>query len=266
LFKRTEEHATDMFFKRKIIIKDDPILLAKQAAEIFVAGARRSVGKRGRFAVAISGGSTPRRMHKILAREPYILNIPWGKTHIFWVDERCVPQDSHESNYGTAKRGFIDEVPIPQTQVHWITCEPSPQMSAKKYQKILSDFFSFGSTRIPRFDLIYLGMGADGHIASLFPGQKTLYENEKLVTAVKGGDPNVSRISMTLPLLNQARHIVFLITGEEKARTVQTVLEDRKIRLPAKKIQPQNGRLTWLLDRGAASLLSGDLHHDKVKG
>jgi len=255
-----------MSFKRTIIIKDDPILLAKQAAEIFVASASRSVGKRGRFSVAISGGSTPRRMHKMLAREPYVLNIPWGKTHIFWVDERCVSQDSHESNFGMAKRDFINEVPISETQVHLITCKSSPRVSAKEYQKILNDFFSFERTRIPRFDLIYLGMGADGHIASLFPGQKILYEKEKLVMAVKGGDPNVNRISMTLPLLNQARHIVFLITGEEKAKTVQVVLEGKKLRLPAQKIGPPNGRLTWLLDRGAASLLSEDLHHDKVNG
>lgn len=255
-----------MSFKRTIIIKDDPILLAKQAAEIFVASANRSVGKRGRFSVAISGGSTPRRMHKMLAREPYVLNIPWGKTHIFWVDERCVSQDSHESNFGMAKRDFINEVPISETQVHLITCKSSPQVSAKEYQKILNDFFSFERTRIPRFDLIYLGMGADGHIASLFPGQKILYEKEKLVMAVKGGDPNVNRISMTLPLLNQARHIVFLITGEEKAKTVQAVLEGKKLRLPAQKIGPPNGRLTWLLDRRAASLLSEDLHHDKVNG
>lgn len=255
-----------MPFKRKIIIKDDPILLAKQAAEIFVAGARLSVGKRGRFVVAVSGGSTPRRMHKLLAREPYILNIPWGKIHIFWVDERWVPQDSHESNYGTAKMDFINEVPISETQVHLIACKSSPRVSAKEYQKIMRDFFSFESARIPRFDLIYLGMGADGHIASLFPGQKALYEKEKLVVAVKGGDPNVDRISMTLPLLNQARHIVFLITGAEKARTVQAVLGDRKIRSPAQKVRPLNGQLTWLLDRGAASLLAGDLHHDKVNG
>jgi len=255
-----------MSFKRTIIIKDDPILLAKQAAEIFVASASRSVGKRGCFSVAISGGSTPRRMHKMLAREPYVLNIPWGKTHIFWVDERCVSQDSHESNFGVAKRDFINEVPISETQVHLITCKSSPRVSAKEYQKILNDFFSFERTRIPRFDLIYLGMGADGHIASLFPGQKILYEKEKLVMAVKGGDPNVNRISMTLPLLNQARHIVFLITGEKKAKTVQVVLEGKKLRLPAQKIGPPNGRLTWLLDRGAASLLSKDLHHDKVNG
>ena len=99
---------------------------------------------------------------------------------------------------------------------------------------------------------------------SLFPRQKALYEKKKLVLAVKGGDPNVNRISMTLPLLNQARHIVFLVTGEDKARTVQTVLENTKIRLPAQKIRPLNGQLTWLLDRKAASLLSGNLHHDKV--
>jgi 6-phosphogluconolactonase len=250
----------------KIIIKDDLNLLAKQAAEIFVALARRSIGKRGHFAVAISGGSTPRRMHQMLAREPYLLNIPWEKIHIFWVDERCVPQDSHKSNYGKAKRDFINDVPISKTQVHFITCEPSSGVSAKEYQKILSDFFSFENMRIPRFDLIYLGMGADGHIASLFPGHKTLYEKDKLVAAVKGGDPNVNRITMTLPLLNQARNIVFLITGEGKARTVQTVLEDRKIQLPAQKIRPLKGQVTWLLDRKAASLLSGDLHHDKVIG
>ena len=255
-----------MSFKRKIIIKDDPILLAKQAAEIFVASAGHSIGKRDRFAVAISGGSTPRPMHKMLAREPYIQNIPWGKTHIFWVDERCVPQDSPESNCGTAKRDFINKVPISEIQVHLIDCESSPQASAKEYRKMLSDVFAFGSMGIPRLDLIYLGMGADGHIASLFPGQKALYEKKKLVLAVKGGDPNVNRISMTLPLLNQARHIVFLVTGEDKARTVQTVLENTKIRLPAQKIRPLNGQLTWLLDRKAASLLSGNLHHDKVNG
>lgn len=255
-----------MSFKQNIIIRDDPALLAKQAAEIFVAGARVSLCKRGRFAVAISGGATPRRMHKMLAGEPYILNIAWGKTHIFWVDERCVPSDSRKSNYGMAKKDLIDIVPIPETHVHFMACESSPQVSAKKYQAILSDFFSAGSARIPRFDLINLGMGADGHIASLFPGQKPLYEKEKLVVAVKGGNPNVDRISMTVPLLNQARHIVFLITGEDKAKTVQTVLEDRQIRLPAQKIRPLNGQLTWLLDRGAASLLYRKRYHEKVNG
>jgi 6-phosphogluconolactonase len=254
-----------MSLKQKIIIKDDPNLLAKQAAEIFVAGARYSINKKRPFTVAISGGSTPRRMHKMLPTEPYIRNIPWQKSHIFWVDERCVPQDSPESNYGTAKRDFIDEVPIPQTNVHWITCEPSHQVSAKEYQKTLKDFFSFENARIPRFDLIYLGMGEDGHIASLFPGQKSLYEKEKLVVAVKGGNPNVNRITMTLPLLNQARHIVFMITGEEKASTVQRVLEDSKIQLPAQKIRPLDDQVTWLMDRGAAALLTGDLYHENVK-
>lgn len=255
-----------MSFEQKIIIRNDPILLAKQAAEIFVASAGRFIDKKGLFSVAISGGSTPRRMHKMLATEPFIQNIPWQKTHIFWVDERCVPQDSPESNYGTAKRDFIDEVPIPQSHVHWIECGPSPGKSAKKYQKTLKDIFSFESSRVPCFDLLYLGMGADGHIASLFPGQKSLYEKEKLVVAVKGGNPNVNRITMTFPLLNQARHIVFIITGEEKARTVKMVLEDRKIPLPAKIIRPLNGQLTWLMDSGAAALLSGDLYHDNVKG
>ena len=254
-----------MSFKQKIIIKDNPSLLAKQAVKIFYDIAKGSIDKERPFTVAISGGSTPIRMHKLLATEPYIHNIPWQKSHIFWVDERCVPQDNPESNYGTAKRNFIDEVPIPQTHVHWINCDPSPRVSAKEYQKTLKDFFSFENARIPRFDLIFLGMGVDGHIASLFPGQKSLYEKEKLVVAVKGGKPNLNRITMTLPLLNQARQIVFIITGEEKSRTVQKVMEDSKIQLPAQKIRPLNGQVTWLMDRGSACLLSGDLHHDNAK-
>ncbi len=248
------------------MIQADPALLAKQAAEIFVAGARRSVDKRGRFTVALSGGTTPGQMQKMLVTEPFIFNIPWQKSHIFWVDERCVSKDSPESNYGSTKKGFIDKVPIPQAQVHWIPCESSPHLSAKEYQKVLNDFFSFENARIPRFDLIYLGMGADGHIASLFPGQKSLYEKEKLVVTVKGGNPNITRISMTLPLLNQARHIVFLVTGKNKAGIVQKVLEGRKIRLPAQRIRPLKGQVTWLMDRKAAALLSGDRHYDNIKG
>ena len=238
----------------------------KQAAEIFVASARRSVDKRGRFALAISGGSTPRRMHKMLAREPYFLKVPWGKTHIFWVDERCVPENDPASNYGVAQKDILDRVPIPKTQVHFMRGRLAPENGVQNYVKILVDFFHIKYDAFPIFDLIFLGIGTDGHTASLFPGQRVLDEKEKMIVAVKGGDPNVDRISMTLPLLNQARHIVFLITGKEKAGTVQAVLGDRKIRLPAQKIRPLNGQLTWLLDRGAASLLSGDLHHDKVNG
>jgi len=255
-----------MSFKHKIIIKKDPILLANQAAEIFVANARRSVWKRGRFAAAISGGSTPRRMHTLLATEPFVHNIPWGKTDIFWVDERCVSHDSNESNYGSAKQDFIDAVPIPPAQVHFIPASLSLQASVDNYQKTLNDFFSSGSTSPPRFDLIYLGMGSDGHIASLFPSQKALDEKDRWVVAVKGGNPNVDRISMTIPLLNQARNIVFMITGQKKAKTVRAVLEGRKKGLPALKIRPLNGNLVWLLDHEAASLLSGDLYRDHIKG
>ena len=158
--------------KQKIIIKDDPILLAKQAAKIFASIAKRSIGKRGRFVVALSGGSTPRRMHKMLAKEPFIRTIPWGKTHIFWVDERCVSHASPESNYGIAKKDFIDAVPIPETHVHFITCESSPRASAKEYQKKLNDFLYFDSKRPPRFDLIYLGMGQTDISLLCFRGKR----------------------------------------------------------------------------------------------
>jgi 6-phosphogluconolactonase len=250
----------------KIIIQDDPILLAKQAAEIFVDSARRLVDKRGRFVAAISGGSTPRRMHKMLAKEPYVLKIPWEKTHIFWVDERCVPANDRASNYGVAQGDILNRVPIPEAQVHFMKGRLSPEDGVQNYMKMLVNFFHIEDDAFPIFDLIFLGMGTDGHTASLFPGQKVLDEKKKMIVAVKGGDPNVNRISMTLPLLNQARHIVFLITGEEKARTVKAVLEDEDTQLPARKIRPLNGRLTWLLDCGAASLLSGDHHHDQIYG
>jgi 6-phosphogluconolactonase len=256
---------TGMSFKRNIIIRDDPTLLAKQATEIFVAGAKRSIDEKRPFTVALSGGSTPRQMHKLLATEPFIQDIPWQNIHIFWVDERCVPPDSPESNFGTAKKDFIDAVPIPQTRIHWISGELSPRVSAKEYQKTLKHLFFFENASIPRFDLIFLGMGTDGHIASLFPGQKSLYEKENLIVAVKGGNPNVNRITMTLPLLNQARHIVFIVTGKKKSRMVHKVLEDGKIRLPAQKIRLRDGQVTWLMDRGAAALLTGNFHHDNVK-
>jgi 6-phosphogluconolactonase len=252
-----------MSFKQKIIIKDDPSILANRAIEIFVAEAGRAVDESGRFAVALSGGSTPREMNKMLAEGPYRLNIPWRKTHIFWVDERCVPQDSRASNFGVAKKDFITAVPIPETQVHPMKCESSPRESANKYEQVLRDYFSLTSGGMPRFDLIYLGIGTDGHTASLFPGHQALNETEKLVTAVKGGKPNVARITMTLPLLNQARHIVFLIVGTAKARTIQTILEDEKTHLPAQKIRPLKGEITWLLDRSAASLLAKEHACDK---
>jgi 6-phosphogluconolactonase len=245
--------------KKTIIIEPNAADLARKGAEMFTRAAKESAGLSGRFAVAISGGSTPRFMHRTLVEEPYLSDIPWQKTHIFWVDERCVPENDPASNYGAAIKDFLNMVPVPEAHVYPMPGKLSPEKGAQKYQKMLKDFFHMDAGRFPIFDLIFLGMGADGHTASLFPGDRALDENKRPVVAVKGGDPNVNRLTMTLPVLNRSRQIILLVSGKGKAATLKTVFEDDKARLPVQKIHAVDGELTWLLDREAASLLQGKM-------
>lgn len=233
--------------------------LARRGAGIFSQVANKSFEKRGRFIVAISGGSTPRGMHRMLGEEPFRSNIPWENTDIFWVDERCVPENDPASNYGAAKKDFLDRVPVPKAQIHPMPGEGSPENGALHYQRELLKVFQAGAGELPVFDLIFLGLGTDGHTASLFPGQSSLKEKKRLVVSVKGGNPNVSRLTMTFPVLNRAGHIVFLVSGRDKASILKTVLKSEKAGFPAQRIHPLSERLTWLLDREAASLLSRDI-------
>ncbi len=243
----------------QIIIEDDPMGLALRGVRIFSTSARESVNRNGRFVVALSGGSTPRRMNEMLGEETYCLKIPWDKVYLFWVDERCVPENDEASNYGAAKRAFLESVPIPKAHIYPMPGEISPEAGASSYEENIRDFFHLTETGKPIFDSILLGVGKDGHTASLFPGQKALEEGERLVVAVKGGEPNVSRLTLTYPVLNRARHIVFLASGKSKAEILKTILESKEMSLPAQKIQPVNGKLTWLLDQDAASLLPEEM-------
>ena len=252
-----------MIPKPQITIKDTPIDLARTAADLFSMGAKECVAKNGRFVVAISGGTTPRLFHRTLVKEPYVSNIPWDKTHIFWVDERCVPDSDAASNYGTSKKDFLNRAPIPKTQIYPMPGTLSPEDGARKYQKALMEFFNLKYGQFPTFDLICLGTGTDGHTASLFPGLKTLDETERLVIPVKGGDPAVSRLTMTFPVLNRAKQIIFMVSGKNKADIIQTILEFPKARLPAQRVQPLDGTLTWLLDSVSASMLSKEHAHEK---
>ena len=245
--------------KLNIIIEDNPTLLAMTAANIFLSTAAESVSKTGLFMLAVSGGSTPREMHRLLAEEPYRSDIPWNDTHIFWVDERCVPVDDPASNYGLAKKDFLDRAPIPPDQIHPMPGEAAPEEGAVIYSGDLQKSFQIKESDFPVFDLIFLGVGKDGHTASLFPGQRALDEKQRWVVNVKGGHPDVSRLTMSYPVLNHAGHIVFLASGKEKAMILKEIIENRSARLPAQKVQPVNGTLTWLLDRDGASLLSGEL-------
>ena len=239
-----------------LITEPDPPNLAHKGAAIFTQVAAESVALRGRFVVAISGGSTPRPLHRLLGEEPYMSEIPWNSTHIFWVDERCVSAEDPASNYGAARADFLQSVHIPDKQVHPMPADLAPEEGAAAYQRELGRFFQAKISEIPVFDLICLGIGTDGHTASLFPAQSALKEKERLIISVTGGDPHVTRLTMTFPLLNNAREIVFLVSGKDKAPILKAILEGPPDRFPAQMIQPLDGSLTWLLDQGAASLLS----------
>jgi 6-phosphogluconolactonase len=242
----------------RILISDSPEEMAFQGANLFKDRAKACVNMRGNFFVALSGGSTPRPMHRLLIQESYRSEIPWGEIHVFWADERCVPSTDPASNFGAAERDFIYQAPIPAGQVHPMPGEMAPEVGAMKYEEDLVSSFKLRKGEFPVFDVIFLGVGADGHTASLFPRQKSLDEKEKIVVAVKGGKPDVSRLTMSLPVINNAREVVFLVSGKQKAGVVKAVIESGDQSLPAHKVAPVNGVLTWLLDRDAASLLTID--------
>ena len=229
---------------------------ASRAADIFSKSAIDCVTNHGRFAVALSGGSTPRPVHRLLGQEPYRSDIPWTGTHLFWVDDRCVPETSPASNFGAAKEDFLGHISIPASQIHPMPVEAPFADGARQYEQELRESFATDQEAFPAFDLMFLGIGQDGHTASLFPGHDALDERQRWVVAVKGGTPNVSRLTMTLPVLNRAREIVFLVAGKGKASVTKAILEKSAIGLPAQRIQPLNGRLMWLMDGEASSLLS----------
>ncbi|MCE2494604.1 MAG: 6-phosphogluconolactonase [Alphaproteobacteria bacterium] len=221
---------------------------ARQAAELVAALSERAVRDRGRFAVALSGGSTPRRLHAVLASEEYRQRISWPHWRIFWGDERAVRPDHDESNYRMARETLLDHVALSQAHVHRIPTEFDPARAASEYEQTIRQALHGD---IPTFDLILLGMGDDGHTASLFPGSEALQEDKRLVTA--------DRITFTLPLINRAAAVAFLVEGAHKANMVQHVLqaEPGEEPLPASLVQPADGELHWFLDSSAAEQLTG---------
>jgi 6-phosphogluconolactonase len=230
--------------------------LAREAAQRFTDLAREAIDSRGRFSVALSGGSTPATLYGLLAQEPCRVQIPWAQVYLFWGDERCVPPDHPDSNYRMANETLISQVPIPSANVFRVRGELEPDLAARAYEKTLQDFFCGPRTR---FDLVLLGLGDDGHTASLFPDSDALHERERLAVAVEARyqDRPAHRVTLTLPALNTARQVLFLVAGSAKARIVQAVLEGPEGRLPAQQIRPTAGQTVWILDRKAASQLRG---------
>ena len=228
---------------------------ASQATARFVAGlAERSSAARGRFTIALSGGSTPRRLYQILASPPYAGGTAWDRWHVFWGDERCVPPDHADSNYRMAREALIDHVPIPDDQIHRMRGEAVPREAAEEYEAAVRDVFQ---APLPSFDLILLGIGDDGHTASLFPGTGALQAKDRLVVDNWVPGLQAHRITFTLPLLNAAQAIVFLDSDESKAEVLRAVLEPAPGASlpPAALVQPTHGAIHWFLTGEAAKLL-----------
>jgi 6-phosphogluconolactonase len=235
----------------------DSDTLSHQAAQLIVRLAAESVVTHGRFTVALAGGSTPRKLYGLLANEPYRSQIDWALVEVFWSDERCVPVDDPESNFRMAQEAFLSKVPIAENQVHRMHADwPDRDAAAQAY--VIEMRRIFGTDGIPSFDLIQLGMGPEGHTASLFPHQAALHEQERLVMPVRTPKPPPDRLTFTPPLLNAARHVLFLVTGSDKANAVHEVIEGEynPDEYPAQIVHPPHGEVTWMLDTGAASKLS----------
>jgi 6-phosphogluconolactonase len=236
------------------IVCPDVADLSRKAALEFVRLAQRSAGTGGRFTVALSGGSTPKSLYSLLASDAFRGQIPWAQIHFFWGDERCVPPDHPDSNYRMAHESLLAKASVPKENIHRIETELEPEVAAEKYEREIREFFRLSGSALPRFDLILLGLGDDGHTASLFPGSAALDETSRLVVATYVEKLKTYRISMTLPVLNHAANIFFLVAGESKAGAARDVLR-RSRDLPARRIAPVDGRLVWFLDQAAAAFL-----------
>jgi 6-phosphogluconolactonase len=225
--------------------------MAQEAARRFAAQCHEAVRARGRFSVVLSGGSTPQGLYRRLAQPDYRDEIPWEAVHIFWGDERCVPPDHPESNYRRAHETLIEHVAIPSDQVRRMQGEGEPGMAARAYARELVDFFCGPH---PRFDLVLLGLGEDGHTASLFPGSEAVEEEQRLVVAVEAeyGSRPTCRLTLTLPALRATRQVLFLVAGADKAPILARVLSGDAADLPAARVAPAAGEVTWLVDEAAA--------------
>jgi 6-phosphogluconolactonase len=241
----------------ELVIVPDPAALAETAARAIVDSALEAVAARGRFMIALAGGATPRTTYERLAAPPLRERMPWDRTFVFFGDERAVPPEHPDSNYGMARAALLSAVPIPPAQVFRIRGEADdPEAAAAEYARTLATAFASRRGEVPRFDLVLLGLGVDGHTASLFPGSPVLKEVFRTVAAVHATAASIpQRLTLTLPVINAAARVVFLVSGAEKAKVVKTALSDQAPALPAAMIRPGDGRLTWVLDRPAAALL-----------
>jgi 6-phosphogluconolactonase len=237
----------------------DPATLAQRAAQHFVEMAEDAVASRGRAGIAVSGGTTPKAAFKLLADpgQPWLARMPWDKLELFWVDERTVPPTDADSNYRMTREAMLDHVPLKPEQVHRMEGEMKPEIAASRYESLLRNTFRLEGAESPRFDLVELGMGDDGHTASIFPHTDAIHTLGRIVTANKVPQKDTWRITLTWPVINQASSVFFLIEGKGKAEILKEVLMGPRDpeRLPSQLIWPSSGILTLFLDKDAAALL-----------
>jgi 6-phosphogluconolactonase len=243
----------------RLLIFDDAEETARAATARFAEIADESVRARGRFSVALSGGSTPRRIYELLAGEDFRARVDWSKAHVFFGDERCAPPEDEASNYRAAREALLSRVGVPAQNVHRMIGEGDAAANARLYEDELRSFF--GDASPPAFDLVMLGLGEDGHTASLFPGTPALEERGAWVVANWVEKLGAYRLTLTAPVINRAAHVMFVVTGAGKAESLREVLEGEREprRLPAQLIQPVGGSLEWFIDRAAAAKLEGGL-------
>src|ERR1700679_502043 len=240
-------------------VEPDSASLARRAAEQFVEKVQQAVAARGLARIAISGGSTPKAAFQLLANpaEPFLSAMPWDKLQLYWVDERTVPPTDADSNYRMTRESLLDHVPLKPEQIHRMEGELEPEVAAARYESELRNSFRLEGAETPTFDLVALGMGDDGHTASLFPHTDAIHEMGKLVTANHVPQKDTWRITLTWPVINQARSVFFLIGGADKTERLKEVfLGPRDVdTLPSQLIWPASGILTLFLDKVAAALL-----------
>jgi len=239
-----------------IAIYDDKHTISIPAAEYIMQIARESINLHGRFTFALTGGTTPGEVYSLLGSEPIRSQIDWQLVHIFWGDERCVPHNNPESNFYLAQEVLLNNVAIPKSQIHPVPADQIDRDAASQTYVVEMQHV-FGTNGIPSFDLIHLGMGPEGHTASLFPHQASLHEQHCLVMPVTVPKPPPDRLTFTPPLLNAAKNVLFLVAGSEKADALHAVLEGeyQPDEYPAQIVRPPNGEVVWMLDKAAAQNL-----------
>jgi 6-phosphogluconolactonase len=237
----------------EIKVYSDAEAVAAALADLFIDVGQTALADRGVFRVALSGGNTPRRAYELLAEEPRSLNLPWKDVFVYFGDERCVPPDDEQSNYRMARKAFLDRVPIPPANVHRIRGEADPGVAANNYASIIRTDLADP----PRLDLVLLGLGPDGHTASLFPGSPPDLHDSVLVRAVFAQSQGMWRVTMTPKLINLGRTVAFAVEGAGKADILASVLEGPvdATKYPAQIVNPSSGRLLWLVDELAAGML-----------